>query len=116
MLKLLKTYFIQEVQYSSWLANVILVKKMSGKLCIYEDYINLNKACSKDHFPSQNIDKLVDNFFKNWCHIQTYRVTKMLEGLIGGKVEVYVNNIIDKILGEKDHILNLEDIFTHPRH
>ncbi|RDX61932.1 Retrovirus-related Pol polyprotein from transposon 17.6, partial [Mucuna pruriens] len=51
--KLLLERFIQEVKYPNWLSNVVMMKKPS-------DYMDLNKACTKDlyHFP--NIDALVD--------------------------------------------------------
>ena len=42
---------IKEVFYPEWLANTIVVKKKNGKWRVYVDFINLNKACPKDHFP-----------------------------------------------------------------
>ena len=48
MKKLLTAGFIREVTYSEWLANVVLVKKCTGKWHICIDYTNLNKACPKD--------------------------------------------------------------------
>ena len=49
--KLLAASFIHEVYDSDWLANVILVKKVNGKWRMYVDFIDLNKACTKDNFP-----------------------------------------------------------------
>ena len=43
-----------------WLANVVLVKKLSGEWRICVDYIDLNKACPKDLYPLPNINHLVD--------------------------------------------------------
>jgi hypothetical protein len=59
--KLLKVRFIREVDYPEWLANVVLVKKSSGKWRICVDFTDLNKACLKDSFPLPRIDLLVDS-------------------------------------------------------
>nr|KYP68887.1 Retrovirus-related Pol polyprotein from transposon 17.6 [Cajanus cajan] len=59
--KLLNVGFIHEVRYTTWLANVVLVKKNSrkGRMCV--DYTDLNKVCHKDSYPLPSIDKLVDS-------------------------------------------------------
>nr|KYP50211.1 Retrovirus-related Pol polyprotein from transposon 297 family [Cajanus cajan] len=58
--KLLQAKFIREVKYSTWLANVVMVKKSSGKWRMCTDYTDLNKACPKDAYPLPHIDALVD--------------------------------------------------------
>nr|KYP73371.1 Retrovirus-related Pol polyprotein from transposon 297 family [Cajanus cajan] len=58
--KLLQARFIREVQYTTWLANVVMVKKPNGKWRMCTDYTNLNKACPKDAYPLPSIDRLVD--------------------------------------------------------
>ena len=58
--KLLKAQFIREVRYSTWLANIVMVRKANGKERMCTDYNNLNKACLKDMYPLPNIDKLMD--------------------------------------------------------
>ena len=45
--------------YPEWLANIVVVKKKSGKLRMCVDFTNLNKACPKDPFPMPKIDQLV---------------------------------------------------------
>ncbi|XP_015965613.1 uncharacterized protein LOC107489376 [Arachis duranensis] len=57
---LLEASFIRELDYSTWLSNVVLVKKHNGKRKMCVDYSELNKACPKDCFPLPNIDALVD--------------------------------------------------------
>ncbi|XP_072062111.1 uncharacterized protein [Arachis hypogaea] len=57
---LLEAGFIWELDYSTWLSNIVLVKKPSGKWRMCVDYSDLNKACPKDSFPLPNIDALVD--------------------------------------------------------
>ena len=43
--KLLKADFIHEVDYTTWLANVVMVKKATRKWRMCVDYTFLNKAC-----------------------------------------------------------------------
>ncbi|CAL2266492.1 unnamed protein product [Prunus armeniaca] len=67
--KLLAAGFIEEVSYSEWLANVVLVAKQEkGKWRVCVDYTDLNKACPKDNFPLPRIDQLVDSTFGNQLH------------------------------------------------
>ena len=53
--------FIKEVYYPDWLANVVMVKKASGKWRMCVDFTNLNEACPKDSYPLSRIDQLVDS-------------------------------------------------------
>nr|POE49921.1 transposon ty3-g gag-pol polyprotein [Quercus suber] len=59
--KLLEAGFIREVYYPEWLANVVMVKKASGKWRMCVDFTDLNKACPKDSYPLLRIDALVDS-------------------------------------------------------
>jgi len=59
--KLLGAGHITEIQYPEWLANVVLVKKASGKWKMCVDFTDLNKACPKDSYPLPSIDALVDS-------------------------------------------------------
>jgi len=45
--KLLTAGHIREIQYPEWLANVVLVKKSSGKWRMCVDFTDLNKACQR---------------------------------------------------------------------
>jgi hypothetical protein len=58
--KLLTANFIREVFYPDWLANVVMVKKNTGKLRMCVDFTDLNKAYPKDSFPLPRIDQLVN--------------------------------------------------------
>ena len=62
--KMLKAQFIRVVRYSTWLANIVMVKKANGKWCMCTDYTNLNKACPKEAYPLPNIDKILDDAFE----------------------------------------------------
>ena len=58
--KLLKAGFIEEVPHTTWLANVVMVKKANGSWRMCVDFTDLNKACPKDSYPLPSIDNLVD--------------------------------------------------------
>ncbi|KAM1159863.1 hypothetical protein ACFX19_033554 [Malus domestica] len=68
--KLKDICFVREVNYPTWVANVVLVKKNPTKeslllqrvlwrMCV--DYTDLNKGCLKDSFPLPLIDRLIDS-------------------------------------------------------
>jgi hypothetical protein len=59
--RLLEANFIEPVAYPTWLANVVMVQKKSGKWSMCIDFTNVNKACPKDNFPLPRIDKIVDS-------------------------------------------------------
>jgi hypothetical protein len=59
--RLLEARFIEPIAYPTWLANVVMVQKKSGKWCMCIDFTSLNKACPKDNFPLPRIDKIVDS-------------------------------------------------------
>ena len=58
--KLLDVGFIREVQYTTWLVNVLLVKKNNGQWRMCTDFTKFNKACPKDVYILPSIDRLVD--------------------------------------------------------
>ena len=57
--KLKQAEAIKEVFYPKWLANTVVVKKKNGKWRVCVDFMDLNKACSKNPFPMPHIDQLV---------------------------------------------------------
>ena len=60
VMKLKQAGAIKEVFYHEWLANTVVVKKKTGKWRVCVDYIDLNKACSKDPFSMPRIDQLMN--------------------------------------------------------
>jgi hypothetical protein len=52
---------IREVLYPVWLSNTVPVKKENGKCRMCVDFTDLNKACKKDDFPLERVDKIVDD-------------------------------------------------------
>ena len=63
--KLQEVSFIREVYYPDWLANVVMVKKASGKWRMCVDFTDLNKACPKDSYPFPRVDMLVDSTIRH---------------------------------------------------
>ncbi|KAL0355390.1 UNVERIFIED_CONTAM: Retrovirus-related Pol polyprotein from transposon gypsy [Sesamum radiatum] len=59
--KLLEAEYVSEVQYTDWLAHVVVVPKASGNWRMCTDFMDLNKACMKDPYPLPRIDLLVDS-------------------------------------------------------
>ena len=55
--------FIREVTFSTWFANVVVVKKNNDRWRMCIDYTDLNRACPKDVYPFPSIDRLVDGAF-----------------------------------------------------
>jgi hypothetical protein len=55
------TKVIREVLYLVWLANTVPVKKKNGKWRMCVDFTDLNKACKKHDFPSERVDKILDD-------------------------------------------------------
>ena len=46
--------------YPQLLANIVVVKKKTGKWRVCVDFTDLNKACPRDPFSMPQIDRLVD--------------------------------------------------------
>src|ERR1044072_7985980 len=57
--KLLEAGFIREIQYPTWLTNLVMVKKARGKWRMCTDYTDLNKHCPKDAYPLPSVNSLV---------------------------------------------------------
>jgi hypothetical protein len=52
---------IREVLYPVWLSNTVPMKKKNGKWRMCVDFTDLNKACKKDDFRLERVDKIVDD-------------------------------------------------------
>ncbi|XP_014506403.1 uncharacterized protein LOC106766164 [Vigna radiata var. radiata] len=74
--KLLEAGFIREVKYTTWLSNVVMVKKPNGKWRMCTDFTDLNKACPKDTYPLPSIDGLVDG-------VSGYEILSFLDAYSG---------------------------------
>ncbi|KAL2253428.1 UNVERIFIED_CONTAM: Retrovirus-related Pol polyprotein from transposon 17.6 [Sesamum indicum] len=74
--KLLRVGYVSEVQYTDWLANVVVVPKPGGKWRMCTDFTDLNKACPKDPYSLPRIDVLVDS-------IAGYKIFSMMDAYQG---------------------------------
>ncbi|XP_073125757.1 uncharacterized protein [Henckelia pumila] len=59
--ELLRAGHIEKIHFPTWLSNIVLVPKSSGKWRMCVDFRDLNKACPKDCYPLPRIDQLVDS-------------------------------------------------------
>lgn len=62
--KLLNVGFIREVQYATWLANMVMLRKPNGIWRMCTNYTDLNKAYPKDSYLLSSIDHLVGGAFE----------------------------------------------------
>ena len=56
---------VRKLQEASFMVNVVMVKKTSGKWRMCVDFTDLNKACPKDSYPLPRVDILVDSTAKH---------------------------------------------------
>ncbi|KAL0411838.1 UNVERIFIED_CONTAM: Pro-Pol polyprotein [Sesamum latifolium] len=59
--KLVAAGHVEEIQFSEWLSNAVLVPKPGEKWRMFIDFRELNKACPKDFYPLPRINQLVDS-------------------------------------------------------
>ncbi|XP_057444597.1 uncharacterized protein LOC130736831 [Lotus japonicus] len=120
--KLIKAQFIRKVQYPTWLANVVMVKKANGKWRMCTDYTSLNKVCPKDSYPLPNVDKLTNYCYKTMPFGlknagATYQrlMDKNFANQVGRNMEVYVDDMIVKSAKSGDHGNDLKEAFAQLR-
>lgn len=58
--KLKEGRFVNEIQYLTWIPNVLMVIKSSSKWNMCVGLINIDLACLKDPYPLPNIDTMID--------------------------------------------------------
>ncbi|RDY00614.1 hypothetical protein CR513_16179, partial [Mucuna pruriens] len=124
----------REIQYPTWLANVVMVRNPNGRWRMCTDYTDLNKACPKDPYLLLSIDKLVDGVsgFALLSFIDAYSgynqirmhpldeektdfimeegrlMDKVFQGVLGVDVEVYVDDMVVKSERAEEHYKVLE--------
>lgn len=45
-----------------WVSNPVLVDNKDVKMHIFTKFLDLNKACPKDHYPTSFIDQIIDDY------------------------------------------------------
>nr|GEU38297.1 reverse transcriptase domain-containing protein [Tanacetum cinerariifolium] len=61
--KLVEAGIMREVYYHDWLSNPVMVKKHDGSWRMRVIFTDLNKACSQDCYPLQEIDWKVESLY-----------------------------------------------------
>ncbi|CAJ2667015.1 unnamed protein product [Trifolium pratense] len=127
---LLEANFISEARYTTWLSNVVLVKKSNGKWRMCCDYTDLNRACPKDSYPLPCIDRLVDNSsgFKLLSFMDAYSGYNQIPMAVADREKtafmtesgnyyynVYMDDMIVKSPEELDHVVHLRKVFEQAR-
>lgn len=59
--KYIKVGFIDSIDYSPWLLNVVPTIKLRGEVRYYMDFSNINKSCPKENFHLPHIDMIIDS-------------------------------------------------------
>ncbi|XP_073049584.1 uncharacterized protein [Primulina eburnea] len=115
---LLKAGHIREIQFPTWLLNVVLVPKSIGKWRMCVDLRDLNKACPKDHYPLPRIDQLVDftSGFELLSFMDAYQEYHQIPLAKNDQDKASFITLGDNILGKSkevaDFITDLEETFA----
>jgi hypothetical protein len=56
---MLEARIIAQTRHSSWCSNMVVARKKNGKIRICIDFRNLNRACTKDHYPLPKMETLL---------------------------------------------------------
>lgn len=56
-----KAGFIEPCIYTSWLSNIVVVRKKNGQIRVCVDFRDVKKACPKDDFPLPITELMVDS-------------------------------------------------------
>lgn len=47
------------IHHSTWVANLVIVRKMTKEICLCVDFHNLNLASQKDNYPLPSLDEVL---------------------------------------------------------
>jgi hypothetical protein len=59
--KLLKASFIYPVSLTDCVSNLVPINKKQGTICVCVDYMDINKTCPKENFPTPFIDQIIED-------------------------------------------------------
>ena len=94
---LLNTGFIRSCRYARWISNIVPIEKKDlGKIRVFIDFIDLNKATPKDEYPMPIADMLINE-------ASGHRVISFLDGNAG------YNQIF---MAEEDRLKRLLDVLV----
>ncbi|XP_016192638.1 uncharacterized protein LOC107633538 [Arachis ipaensis] len=129
--KLIDANFIREIRFTTWLANVVMVKKSNvdnscgyGTLSFVDVYSGYNQILMH---PSDQEKTAFITEYGNYCYNimpfglknadATYQrlMNKVFEHQIGQNIEVYVDDMVAKTIVGNSHIRDLAEIFGQIR-
>ncbi|XP_016169100.1 uncharacterized protein LOC107611716 [Arachis ipaensis] len=124
--KLLQAGFIEELRFTTWLSNVVMVKKASGYniLSFLDAYSRYNQILM--HPQDKNKTAFITEL-GNYCYKvmpfglknagATYQrlMDKVFSKQIGRNFEVYVDDMVVKLKQDHNHDADLEEIFKQER-
>jgi hypothetical protein len=93
--KMVEVGIIEPIRYSSWVSNLVIVRKKTGEIRICVDFRNLNQASLKDNYPLPNMEYLLQR-------VTSAEMMSMLDGFSG----------YNKVLVSEDD--QLKTAFTTP--
>lgn len=73
---MLKAQIIYPIHHSTWIANIVPVRKKNGEMRIYVDFRNLNLASLKNNYPLPAMDHILQT-------ILGLEMMSMLDGFSG---------------------------------
>jgi hypothetical protein len=74
--KMVEAGIIKPIRYSSWVSNLVIVRKKTGDIKICVDFRNLNQASLKDNYPLPNMEYLLQR-------VTGAEMMSMLDGFSG---------------------------------
>jgi hypothetical protein len=86
--KLLDAKIIFQVRHSTWVANLVPVRKKSGEIHLCVDFRNLNRASEKDNYPVPSMEQLLQT-------VSGSEIFSLLDGFSG------YNQVL---VSEEDHL------------
>jgi hypothetical protein len=77
--RLIEANFIRQCRYAEWISNIVSVYKKNGKMRVFIDFRDLNRATPMDGYPMPIADLLVDaaaghkviSFMDGICRVQS---------------------------------------------
>ena len=60
VLKLYKARIIYPIKHSTWVANLVPIKKKNGEIWLHVDFKGLNRVTLKDHYPLPPMEQILN--------------------------------------------------------
>jgi len=74
--KELKKLLDAHISHSTWVSNLVLVRKKSGEICLCVDFWNLNQASNKENYPILSMEQILQT-------LSGSKIFSLLDGFSG---------------------------------